>query len=244
VYLKPEGDLARAQGVARVTVFDEAKVPLAERVVYRNRRERLDVQVKPHKPSYVPRDQVSLQITTTDGRGKPVPAVRGAPLLAGAAVLALCVALVALLGGDLKDPATASVAPAFWRDATFKQFSGYGLVAAVLLSLAITWRKRVAARQRGDTAWWRIAHVGLAVFAGLTLLAHTGGRIGENLNFALSATFLAALLLGAISALAVAREHRGVAAVATRRRMTFLHLTLTWPLPALLAAHIVKAYFF
>ncbi len=176
--------------------------------------------------------------------GKPVPAVRGAPFLAGAPVLALCVALAALFGGNLQDPLSASAAPAFWRDPAFKQLTGYGLVSAVVLSLVITWRKRAGAARRGDVAWWRMAHVGLALVAGLTLLVHTGGRVGANLNFALSATFLVALVLGATSALAVVREHRGIGAVAVRRRMTFIHLVLTWPLPALLAAHIVKAYFF
>lgn len=66
--------LAFAMGVARVTVFDEAKLPLAERIVFRNRRTRLDVKVKAHKEHYSPRDQVTLSITTTDGKGKAVPA--------------------------------------------------------------------------------------------------------------------------------------------------------------------------
>lgn len=178
-------------------------------------------------------------------RGSPVPAVRGARVLAGAAALALLVALLALTGINLPDPDSVQAGmPAFWRDAGFKQLTGYSLVAAVLLSLGITWRKRARRGGVGDTAWWRLAHVGLAVLAGVTLLAHTGGRVGINLNLALSATFVAALVLGAISALSVAREHHGVAAVRTRRRMTWVHLAFTWPLPALLVAHVVKAYFF
>jgi nitrite reductase (NADH) large subunit len=177
--------------------------------------------------------------------GKPVPAVRGATVLAGAAALALLVALIALTGFNLPDPQSVqSGTAAFWRDADIKQLTGYSLVAAVLLSLAITWRKRARRGRVGDTAWWRLAHVGLALLAALTLLAHTGGRIGVNLNLALSATFITALVLGAVSALAVAREHHGVAAVRTRRRMTWVHLALTWPLPALLVAHVMKAYFF
>src|SRR5690606_21603373 len=178
--------------------------------------------------------------------GKAVPAVRGAPVLAGAAALALVIALAALLGTNLPDADSATGAAAFWRDSTFKQWSGYGLVLAVLLSLVITWRKRArrATARRGDGAMWRIAHVSLALLAGVTLLAHTGGRIGANLNLALSATFIAALVLGALSALSVAREHTGFTAVRMRRRMVWVHLLFTWPLPALLAAHILKAYYF
>ncbi|MDP2339732.1 MAG: MG2 domain-containing protein [Deltaproteobacteria bacterium] len=63
-----------AMGVARVTLFDDAKLPLAERIVFRNRRARLDVKVQAHKDHYSPRDQVTLAITTTDGKGKAVPA--------------------------------------------------------------------------------------------------------------------------------------------------------------------------
>lgn len=179
--------------------------------------------------------------------GAAVPAVRGATLLYGAATLAVLAAFAALSAWNLPDPlsvAQPGPVPAFWRDFTFKQASGYALVALVLLSLAISLRKRWRAAARGDTALWRIAHVGLAALAALLLLAHTGGRVGINLNLALSASFLVALLLGAVCALAVAREHRGTAAVRLRRRMTWIHLLCTWPLPALLVAHVVKAYFF
>lgn len=78
VYLSPRGQgsevLGRAQGAARVTVFDENNTPLAERLIYRNRRARLDVKVTPSKKSFVPREQVQLDILTTDGKGSPVPA--------------------------------------------------------------------------------------------------------------------------------------------------------------------------
>ncbi len=83
VYLRPKaksGDamerdsaekLARLQGVARVTVFDDKMNPLAERLLYRNRRNRLAIQIEPHKKSYSPRDQVTLSVTTRDPQGQP-----------------------------------------------------------------------------------------------------------------------------------------------------------------------------
>lgn len=75
VYLRStEAALMRAQGVARVTVLDESNTPLAERVVFRNRRAGMRVKVAPHKPAYSPRDQVVLQVATTDAAGQPVPA--------------------------------------------------------------------------------------------------------------------------------------------------------------------------
>ncbi|MBI1949639.1 MAG: hypothetical protein HYS27_28390 [Deltaproteobacteria bacterium] len=74
VYLQPKAEDALRQGVARVTLFDEQLNPLAERLVYRNRRASLKVKVTANKESYQPRDQVSLAIQTTDPRGQPVTA--------------------------------------------------------------------------------------------------------------------------------------------------------------------------
>lgn len=75
VWLSPKTDeMASAQGVARVTLFDEEMNPMAERVVFRNRRGGLQVQVTPDKERYGPRDSVSLAIVTKDATGKPVSA--------------------------------------------------------------------------------------------------------------------------------------------------------------------------
>ncbi|MBI2566763.1 MAG: hypothetical protein HYV63_07015 [Candidatus Schekmanbacteria bacterium] len=75
VYLTPaDQQLARRQGIARVTLFDEQKQPLAERLVYRNRRQRLQVEVKADRDRHAPRDQVTLAITTREAPDRPVPA--------------------------------------------------------------------------------------------------------------------------------------------------------------------------
>ncbi|MEM6533875.1 MAG: MG2 domain-containing protein [Myxococcota bacterium] len=73
VYLK--GD--RRQGVARVTVFDASYAPLAERVVFRNRRAGLDVAVSFDRERYAPRDPVELTIRTKAANGEPVTAKVG-----------------------------------------------------------------------------------------------------------------------------------------------------------------------
>lgn len=75
MYLKSkDSTIANAAGALRVTVFDQALNPLAERLVFRNRRARLEVKVEPDKKTYAPRDQVALTITTKDVSGKVVPA--------------------------------------------------------------------------------------------------------------------------------------------------------------------------
>ncbi|MCK6550066.1 hypothetical protein L6R52_29800 [Myxococcota bacterium] len=74
VHLVPKDGQARREGVARVTVFDERLEPIAERIVYRNRRSGLRVELTPDKASYVPRERVTLAVRTVDAQGRPVPA--------------------------------------------------------------------------------------------------------------------------------------------------------------------------
>jgi hypothetical protein len=75
VHLEPRDNvMKRAQGIARVTVLDESYAPLAERLVYRNRRAGMKVDVRAHRPTYSPREQVTLAVTTTGGGGQPVAA--------------------------------------------------------------------------------------------------------------------------------------------------------------------------
>ena len=75
IYLSAgDNAIRRAAGVTRVTVFDQNLNPMAERLVFRNRRSRLDVKVEPDRKSYVPRGQVALTVTTRDASGKPVAA--------------------------------------------------------------------------------------------------------------------------------------------------------------------------
>ena len=65
---------AGAQGAVRVTLFDDALNPLAERLVYRGRGADLRVSIKPDRATYAPRDPVTLTVTTRDRAGRPVPA--------------------------------------------------------------------------------------------------------------------------------------------------------------------------
>ncbi|MFO1288940.1 MAG: alpha-2-macroglobulin family protein, partial [Rubrivivax sp.] len=70
-------DMTRAAGVARVTLFNQHLDPLAERLVFRNRRARLQVSAEfdRKKRHYSPRDEVEMTITTRDAvTGRAVPA--------------------------------------------------------------------------------------------------------------------------------------------------------------------------
>ncbi|MDR3023569.1 TonB-dependent receptor plug domain-containing protein [Chryseobacterium sp.] len=63
-------------GISRFTVL-ENNIPLAERVVFTNKKNRLNIKVKPVKQHYLPREKVTLNIETTDENNKPVPANLG-----------------------------------------------------------------------------------------------------------------------------------------------------------------------
>ncbi|MBL8287373.1 MAG: hypothetical protein JNL85_05250 [Rubrivivax sp.] len=67
--------MQRAAGVARITLFNQQLDPLAERLVFRNRRARLQVSAELDKKRHSPRDEVEMTITTRDpATGRPVPA--------------------------------------------------------------------------------------------------------------------------------------------------------------------------
>jgi alpha-2-macroglobulin-like protein len=74
VELKGKDGMQDAMGVARISVLSSTRQPLAERLFFMNRRARLGVKVKPLKDKHGPRDQVALQVTTTNPDGTPVPA--------------------------------------------------------------------------------------------------------------------------------------------------------------------------
>ncbi|HCH64269.1 MAG TPA: hypothetical protein DFR83_15805 [Deltaproteobacteria bacterium] len=68
------GAMAKSQGVLRVTVFDEASNPLAERLIYRGAGRDLGIELSTDRPNYGPRDEVVLRVKTTDPVGTPVQA--------------------------------------------------------------------------------------------------------------------------------------------------------------------------
>ncbi|MGN7863187.1 TonB-dependent receptor plug domain-containing protein [Chryseobacterium sp. 22458] len=60
-------------GIIRFTVLENNSA-LAERIVFTNKINQLNIKVEPVKQYYQPREKVVLNIVTTDGNNKPVPA--------------------------------------------------------------------------------------------------------------------------------------------------------------------------
>ena len=98
----------------------------------------------------------------------------------------------------------------------------------------------------GDFGIWRIAHIVLGLGGLCALIAHTGFRLGSELNFLLLMNFLLLAAFGAGATTVVAAEHRMTPSMAKhhRKRWNWLHLILFWPFPILLGVHVLKTYYF
>jgi nitrite reductase (NADH) large subunit len=133
-----------------------------------------------------------------------------------------------------------------WRSTWFKQISGFSLLGLSLLLALVSLRKRVRRVYWGDFDGWRVLHVLAGVLTVAVLVAHTGFRLGDNLNFYLMAVFAGLLLAGAAASAAVGLQHALPVALARRVRTLSIwgHVLLLWPLPALLGFHVLKTYWY
>ncbi len=171
------------------------------------------------------------------------------------------VSLAALLGSilfyglpRLPAPEMFSVGFAFSKlfvEGALKQISGFTLLGLAVLAAILSLRKRIKWLNFGNFAGWRLVHTGIGLVALATLVAHTGFRLGEQLNFALIVAFLSTLVAGAVGGGIIAFEHRLVAIPAIRQRRIdprkialWLHIIACWPLPLLLVLHIMTVYFY
>ncbi len=134
-----------------------------------------------------------------------------------------------------------------WRNDLFKQISGFSVLGLFSIGLLISLRKRIRKLDKlGKFDYWRLAHICLGVLVVVTLVAHTGFRLGNGLNFVLMLGFSMMLIAGAISSGVISLEHKLSNAIATRARhlSVYIHILLFWPIPVLLAWHILKGYWY
>ncbi|KAF0176384.1 MAG: nitrite reductase (NAD(P)H) large subunit [Limisphaerales bacterium] len=135
---------------------------------------------------------------------------------------------------------------ALWLNPLLKQITGFTLVGLALVSLLLSLRKRIARFSFGEVGSWRAFHAALGVLTLVAVIAHTGFRLGHNLNFVLMANFLALALVGALAGAVTALEARlaGPAARRLRALWTGAHLALLWPLPVLIVFHVLASFWF
>jgi nitrite reductase (NADH) large subunit len=133
-----------------------------------------------------------------------------------------------------------------WRSGQTKQITGFTLAGLFASSIVFSMRKRFAWFRWGDFEGWRVTHALLGVLCLVGGFAHTGFRLGSNLDFALVLVLLGSILLGGlaggwslIEAQMSPERGRVLRALLIRSHIYFL-----WPLPVLLVAHVTKVYFF
>lgn len=133
-----------------------------------------------------------------------------------------------------------------WREETWKQVTGFSLIGLALVSLLLSLRKRIKKFSWGEFGHWRAVHAVLGTLTLLALVSHTGFRLGHNFNFVLMTDFLVLALVGALAGVVTALERRLTAQSAKRLRSfwTGTHIAMAWPLPVLVAVHVLTAYYF
>ncbi len=136
-----------------------------------------------------------------------------------------------------------------WRDDVARQFSGFTLLGLMLVGMIFSLRKRISRFQFGSYGLWRAVHAILGTAAIVAIAVHTGFRLGENLNLVLSLVFIGTAIFGTLAGIASSIESRLEGSWAMllrcwRPRLTRLHLWLFWPLPLLIAFHILSFYWF
>ena len=172
----------------------------------------------------------------------------GAGLAISAGIGLMILALAAWIGPI---PFSTSVQDSFsvdflWRDAWWKQATGFGLLGLCVASLALSLRKKAPQLDFGEFRHWRLAHTVVGVGALLVAGIHTGLRFGENLNRLLMLSFVAVAALGMGAALVTSLEHRLPAPYGAllRRCWTAAHIFVTWPIPVLLGFHVLAVYMY
>lgn len=133
-----------------------------------------------------------------------------------------------------------------WRENLYKQISGYSLLALSVIALILSINKRLKSFTYLSFPVWRIIHVVLGFIAVVGFAVHSGYRLGTGVNYYLAISFATILLAGGASSLLVSIEHKIDFSLARKLKQKFvwIHILAFWPLPALLAAHIFKSYYF
>ncbi|CAG5010269.1 Vitamin B12 transporter BtuB [Dyadobacter sp. CECT 9275] len=62
------------EGITHITLFDEHKLPLCERLVFIDHNKSLRVKITPERASYIPKSETAVEIAVTDSEGRPVEA--------------------------------------------------------------------------------------------------------------------------------------------------------------------------
>lgn len=174
-------------------------------------------------------------------------AERSGWLVAGMSILSMVLLAFLIFASPVVHPASVQTGLTLWQtlitNSFWKQVTGYSLLTTVGLSLLMSVRKRSSLLKRFRFSSLRVLHVAMAAAALLMLIVHTGFHRGSNFNFVLFCSFVAASLTGiAVGLLAGTESRLPPRFRALRRPVTLGHILSLWPLPLLIAFHIVSVY--
>ena len=183
------------------------------------------------------------------GDSAPRDKEKGWILTSALSILAIAIAMsIVFLPESSKATSVQNVTlfESIWSDKYWKQVTGFSLLGLSLLGLIMSLRKRLKIKFLGEFNYWRILHIALGVLAIATLIFHTGLHLGENFNRYLMVNFLSIVAIGALAGISLSLGHlmSTSSAIKLRRFWTWTHILITWPLPVLLAIHIVTVYYF
>lgn len=133
-----------------------------------------------------------------------------------------------------------------WNDKTWKQITGFTLLGVVTVGMLMSLRKRFDWQWMGNYGGWRLLHALLGAGGAALIVFHTGFHLGDNLNRLLMLCFLTVLVMGALAGVVTGLSHTlsPARAQSVQKSWSFFHLLAAWPLPVLLALHILSVYYF
>ncbi len=186
--------------------------------------------------------------THTNGQVEQEREWAWAPMLVASFTAFVVSALILSLPGIAVGESVRQPAPFefLWNDKFWKKVTGFTLLGLSVVGLLMSLRKRLQTQRLGKFAYWRLFHIALGAACAIVLLIHTGLHIGDNLNRLLMFNFLAVLIMGGIASSVVSLSHRlkPINASKVRSFWSWAHIVVTWPLPILLAIHILTVFYF
>lgn len=164
--------------------------------------------------------------------------------------IAIAILFMTVPGAQVSDSVqNVSLFEKIWNDKFWKQVTGFTLLGLSALGLLISLRKRIRVKfinRLGDYVYWRLLHICLGLACASTLILHTGLHLGENFNRILAIDFIGILIFGSLAGTAYSISHRLKISSGKKFKSfwTWGHILVTWPLPILLAIHILSVYYF
>jgi len=133
-----------------------------------------------------------------------------------------------------------------WRDAWWKQVSGFSLLGLIAGALLLPARERLPSRLRATFSSARVTHASIGVATVVALGVHTGMRSGANLNATMMTCVIGSMAVGGLTGLVTSAERRLPARIGAALRVGWkrAHLALLLPIPVLVLYHVLAVYYF